>query len=171
MFAPPAPPPASRSMPHGPSHDPSLTSPAPSDDNLRYPYSPASTPFSVGGPISTAQHGAPTYLPSTSAASSTPHAFSFSQHPPPHMAPPSSSTGQQQQDGLMMLGQEGFANGAADDLSGSTTPADVRSAFRSVDWADLSLTPAPAPIGSDGSAGSAEGWAQVGGGARPRSSG
>ncbi|GAA5849707.1 hypothetical protein JCM9279_001986 [Rhodotorula babjevae] len=169
MFAPPAPPPSSLSMPHASSHDPSLTSPAATDDNLRYPYSPASTPFSVGGSLSTAQHGGPTCLASTSSATSTPNAFSFSQHPPTHMS--SSSSSSMQQGAPIMVGQEGFANGAADDLSGSTTPADVRSAFRSVDWADLSLTPAPATLGSDGSAGSVEGWAQVGGGTRPRSSG
>ncbi|GAA5937964.1 hypothetical protein JCM3775_002408 [Rhodotorula graminis] len=170
VFAPPAPPPSNLSMPHASLHDPSLTSPAAANDNVRYPYSPANTPFNVGGPVSALQHGGPTHLPSTSSSSSTPHPFSFSQHPPTHM---SSSSSSMPQAGPMMVGQEGFANGAADDLSGSTTPADVRSAFQSVDWADLSLTPAPATAASDGSAGSTEGWAQVGGGggARPRSSG
>ncbi|KPV76711.1 uncharacterized protein RHOBADRAFT_66069 [Rhodotorula graminis WP1] len=171
VFAPPAPPPSNLSMPHASLHDPSLTSPAAANDNVRYPYSPANTPFNVGGPVSALQHGGPTHLPSTSSSSSTPHPFSFSQHPPTHMS--SSSSSSMPQAGPMMVGQEGFANGAADDLSGSTTPADVRSAFQSVDWADLSLTPAPATAASDGSAGSTEGWAQVGGGggARPRSSG
>ncbi|GAA6041182.1 hypothetical protein JCM8097_008330 [Rhodosporidiobolus ruineniae] len=42
-------------------------------------------------------------------------------------------------------GQPGFADGAGEDL---TSAGDVRTAFRSIDWADLSLTPA---VGSDGS--------------------
>ncbi|GAA6006958.1 Zn(II)2Cys6 transcription factor domain-containing protein [Rhodotorula paludigena] len=56
-----------------------------------------------------------------------------------------------------------FADGASDDLAGIVT--DVRSAFRSVDWADLSLTPAPM-VGSDGSSSSMEDWLR-GGMSRP----
>ncbi|GAA5860241.1 hypothetical protein JCM3774_000354 [Rhodotorula dairenensis] len=53
-------------------------------------------------------------------------------------------------------GQSGFADGAPADLPGSTAgTANMRTAFRSVDWADLSLTPA---AGSDGSNNSADEW-------------
>uniref|UniRef100_A0A0K3CDM4 BY PROTMAP: gi/472585859/gb/EMS23401.1/ C6 transcription factor [Rhodosporidium toruloides NP11] gi/647395744/emb/CDR37411.1/ RHTO0S02e14554g1_1 [Rhodosporidium toruloides] n=1 Tax=Rhodotorula toruloides TaxID=5286 RepID=A0A0K3CDM4_RHOTO len=53
------------------------------------------------------------------------------------------------------LGHPGFADGAGEDPSAGGS--DVRSAFRSIDWADLSLTPAPA-VGSEGSSSSIEEW-------------
>lgn len=49
-------------------------------------------------------------------------------------------------------GQSGFADGAPEDLPGG---AAATAAFRSIDWADLSLTPA---AGSDGSNGSSDEW-------------
>ncbi|TKA53317.1 hypothetical protein B0A53_04335 [Rhodotorula sp. CCFEE 5036] len=53
-------------------------------------------------------------------------------------------------------GQNGFADGAPDDLPGGAAgTANMRTAFRSIDWADLSLTPA---VGSDGSNSSADEW-------------
>ncbi|GAA6013193.1 hypothetical protein JCM8202_003054 [Rhodotorula sphaerocarpa] len=53
-------------------------------------------------------------------------------------------------------GQNGFADGAPEDLDGTTEgTANMRTAFRSIDWADLSLTPA---VGSDGSNSSADEW-------------
>ncbi|GAA5905370.1 hypothetical protein JCM6882_003140 [Rhodosporidiobolus microsporus] len=56
---------------------------------------------------------------------------------------------------LDIYGQSGFADGAGEDLPGTST--DVRSAFRSIDFGDLSLTPA-AVAGSDGSNSSIEEW-------------
>ncbi|GEM12030.1 C6 transcription factor [Rhodotorula toruloides] len=53
------------------------------------------------------------------------------------------------------LGHPGFADGAGEDPSAGGS--DVRSAFRSIDWADLSLTPAPA-VGSECSSSSIEEW-------------
>ncbi|GAA5830549.1 hypothetical protein JCM11251_002511 [Rhodosporidiobolus azoricus] len=50
---------------------------------------------------------------------------------------------------LEVYGQTGFADHAAEDLPGTST--DMRSAFRSIDFGELSLTPA-AVAGSDGSA-------------------
>ncbi|GAA5929182.1 hypothetical protein JCM1841_006226 [Sporobolomyces salmonicolor] len=50
-------------------------------------------------------------------------------------------------------GAGGFAHGAAEDLAGGS--ADVRSAFRSTQWDDLSLTPAMG-LGSDGSSNEGE---------------
>ncbi|GAA5991549.1 hypothetical protein JCM10908_005756 [Rhodotorula pacifica] len=55
-----------------------------------------------------------------------------------------------------MNGQSGFADGAPDDLPGGAAgTANMRTAFRSIDWADLSLTPA---VGSDGSNSSSDEW-------------
>lgn len=159
-------------MPHlSAQQDPSLTSPVPSNGSLHYPYSPRMS-FDVATATSNGAHlglSAPVTTFSPTSPSSAPLSFPFV-HPHRSADPSRTQTPQQQPtptgsgngNGLQGLHtQEGFADGAADDLAGTTAGSDVRSAFRSVAWADLSLTPAPV-MGSDESADSAEDWTRGG---------
>ncbi|BGP37021.1 hypothetical protein JCM10449v2_000925 [Rhodotorula kratochvilovae] len=162
-------------------HHPPVSSPTESTHSLHYAYSHPQSEFSpaasssgafdMGGaaPVPSFSPASPRRAPHPQQQHDLPLPFSF--NAPAHPTPPPPASAQQQRAERRMeramprgataggLPQEGFADGAVQDLAGLAT--DVRSAFRSVDWADLSLTPAPM-VGSDGSAGSLEDWLRSG---------
>ncbi|GAA5971343.1 hypothetical protein JCM11641_008315 [Rhodosporidiobolus odoratus] len=101
----------------------------------------------LSGSVTERQQPATDYLPraaDTSAPNYTPAFSPTPDHPSFYTSIPFP---------LAASGKEGFADGAGQNLTNDS--ADVRDAFRSVDWSDLSLTPA---AGSDDSHCSLEEW-------------
>ncbi|GAA6057400.1 hypothetical protein JCM3770_000745 [Rhodotorula araucariae] len=165
---------------------PPVSSPTASASSLHYAYSQSDSHLSPTAPFTgvfavpaaaAAQFppDAPNFSPTSSRHGTQqqqppdlPLGFAFDR-PAPTPAPSAVRRQQQEQEQMQRaaphgataggLPQEGFADGAVEDLAGLAT--DVRSAFRSVDWADLSLAPAPM-VGSDGSSGSMEDWIRGG---------
>ncbi|BGP13100.1 hypothetical protein JCM10213v2_001019 [Rhodosporidiobolus nylandii] len=151
----PMPPPTALSPPFSPStaESPHFPPPPPPPPPQPLLHSPAA--------LDLPQHTTTTSNPSHFSPSANP-AYDFPSrvpHLPPGSAlplPPSDTRGLEESGtpfSLELYGQTGFADGASEDLTGAST--DVRSAFSSVDWGDLSLTPA---VGSDGSSSSVEEW-------------
>ncbi|GAA6005386.1 hypothetical protein JCM10207_002964 [Rhodosporidiobolus poonsookiae] len=159
--------------PSQPPQQPSQTLPtytSPSISHPQPPHPPAQSTFQSPGPSSTSGippqqqqqhqafpdtlHHAPSSFDLDPALSSSASLHFDQPQPPPAADEPTALPFP-----MELYGQTGYADGAADDLPG--TSMDVRTAFRSVDWADLSLTPA---VGSDASNSSTEEWMRT----RPR---